>query len=91
MHADGLANQATASRVMLVGVDCHKGVVSLVVDTFAKAADRDAAARNFESEVRPRGDGVVWTWGRFTIFAIAGREPTVMDRLTTALDRLSAR
>lgn len=76
---------------MFVGIDCHEGVVSLVVDTFANAADRDAAARNFESEVRPRGDGVVWTWGQCTIFAIAGREPAVMDRLTTGLDRLGAR
>ena len=89
-HADGLANQAVSSEVMLVGIDCHEQAVSLIVDRFANPDDRDSAARNFEVLVRPRGDGVVWTWGRFTIFAVAGRDAAVMRRITKTLDRIGA-
>ena len=89
-NPDGLANQAISTKIVDAGIDCHDERVSLIVDRFAEAEDRDQAARTFEAQARPRGDGVVWTWGPFTIFAVGDREDSVMDRLTEALDRLGA-
>jgi hypothetical protein len=90
-HPDGLANQAEASRTYRIGQECPSDdVVQLVVDRFADEADRDGAARQFEVLTRPRGDGVVWTWGPMTIFATAEHDDAVMDRLTAAFDEAGA-
>ena len=58
----------------------------VVVDRFDDVGHRDGAARHFESLLRPRGDGAVWTLGPFTLFANGGRDDDVMERLTTSLD-----
>ena len=90
-NSKGLANQAVSTRVLNVAIDCHEEIVSLVVDRFRHARDRDAAARNFESINRPRSDGVVWTWANFTISASGPRDDQVIDRVTAAMDRLGAK
>ena len=90
-HGDGLANQAEATRVYRIGEVCPSDDgVRLVVDRFADEQHRDGAARQFEVLARPRGDGVVWTWGPLTLFATAEHDDAVMDRLTAALDEAGA-
>jgi hypothetical protein len=89
---NGLANQAVATRTYSVALDCERGdPVRVLVDRYDDVAHRDGAARHFESLLRPRGDGAVWTWGPFTLFANGGRDDDVMERLTTSLDRAGAR
>jgi hypothetical protein len=94
---DGMANQAIATRTYVVAAHCTgaptpgDGSVRLVVDRFDDEGHRDGAARQFESLVRPRGDGAVWTWGPFTLFANGARDDDVMDRLSDALDDAGAR
>jgi hypothetical protein len=90
-HPDGLANQAQATRTYRIGEECPSDdVVRLVVDRFDDAEHRDGAARQFEVLSRPRGDGVVWTWGPLTLFATAEHDDEVMDRLTAGLDDAGA-
>lgn len=91
---DGLANQALVTRTYVVALDCDGADddrVRLVVDRFDDVEHRDGAARHFESLLRPRGDGVVWTWGPFTLFANGARDDDVMARVTDALDQAGAR
>ncbi len=89
---DGLANQATETRTYNVAIDCKTDEpVRLIVDRFSNAADRDGAARQFEVLSRPRSDGVVWTWGPYTLFANGARDDNIMERLTTALDDAGAK
>ena len=40
-----------------------------MVDRFDDVDARDGAAHQFEVLCRPRSDGVVWTWGPFSLFA----------------------
>jgi hypothetical protein len=88
---DGHANQATATRTYDVALDCASDDhVRLIVDRFRDEEARDAAARQFEPLVRPRGDGTVWTLGPFTLFANGGRDDDVMESITDALDRAGA-
>ncbi|MGZ8761722.1 MAG: hypothetical protein ACXW2Y_00180 [Acidimicrobiia bacterium] len=88
---DGLANEAIETRVYAVAIDCNAERVRLVVDRFDDADARDGAARQFEGLTRPRSDGVVWTWGPYTLFANGARDDDVMERLTTALDDAGAK
>ena len=60
------------------------------VDRFDDAEARDGAARQFEALTRPRSDGVVWTWGPYTLFANGARDDAVMERITEALDQAGA-
>jgi hypothetical protein len=88
---DGVANQATATRTYAIGRSCPSDdVVRLTVDRFDDADARDGAARQFEVLTRPRGDGVVWTWGPLTLFATAQHDDAVMDALAGALDDAGA-
>ena len=88
----GLANGATATRTFVVAIDCTEGErTELVVDRFEAAYARDAAARQFEVVSRPRGSGVVWTLGPFTIFAGGGQDDEVLGKITDALDAAGAR
>jgi len=87
----GLANQATATRTYTIGRSCPTDdVVRLIVDRFPDATSRDGAARQVEVLTRPRGDGLVWTWGPLTLFATGEHDDAVMDRLTRALDGVGA-
>lgn len=90
-NSNGFANQAMSTRILFVAIDCHDEVVTLIVDEFANRDDRDAAARNLESQQRPHADGVVWTFGQFTLEAAAGRDDAIMERLTLALDQIGAK
>lgn len=85
------ANQAVERQAIAVARDCHEGVATLVVDRFESAEARDAAARAFEAQARPRVDGVLWTWGPFTILVTGPRDDATLDRVADVLDRLGAR
>lgn len=88
---DGRANQAVESRQYEVAFDCDRDdTVPVDVDEFDDVDDRDAAARNFEVQVRPRGYGSVWTYGPFTIFTFGERDDAVEEQLTDILDELGA-
>ncbi|MGY1623871.1 hypothetical protein ACI789_16865 [Geodermatophilus sp. SYSU D00965] len=86
----GPADRAVASRAYAVAADCPDGAVTVVVDRFATAAGRDAAARRFESLVRPRGHGAVVTLGSATVL-VRGGDTGVRDRLGAALRAAGAR
>jgi hypothetical protein len=88
---DGLASQAIASRTYELAVRCPADPARVVVDQFASAADRDAAAQRFESLVRPRGSGVVYTLGDTTVFIQGSSDDEVQDRLDAALRSAGAR
>lgn len=88
---DGLANEAIETRIYTVAIDCDDERIRLTVDRFDDAEARDGAARNFESLTRPRSDGVVWTFGPYTLFANGARDDVVMERLTDALDAAGAK
>jgi hypothetical protein len=89
---DGLANEAIDTRILTVALDCDDGDrVRLTVDRFDDVDARDGAAQQFEVLSRPRSDGVVWTWGPFTLFANGARDDDVMERLTATLDDVGAK
>jgi hypothetical protein len=88
---DGLAPQAVASRTYLLARRCPEDPARVVVDRFGDAADRDAAAQRFESLVRPRGSGVVYTLGDTTVFLQGSGDHTVQERLDVALRAADAR
>jgi hypothetical protein len=88
---DGRANQAVESRQYEVADNCGgDDTVPVDVDQFDDRDDRDAAARNFEVQVRPRGYGSVWTYGPFTIVTFGERDDAVEEQLTDILDGLGA-
>ncbi len=88
---DGHANQAVAGREFRVAFDCAgDDDATVVVDEFANAEDRDAAAHNFEVRVRPRAYGAVWTYGPFAILVSGPRDDAVEERIIDALDRIGA-
>jgi len=88
---DGYANEATASHELVVAFDCDSDdTVGMTIDEFDDVDARDAAARNFEVQVRPRGHGVVWTYDQFTIFTFGERDDDVEEKLTDILDELGA-
>jgi hypothetical protein len=88
---DGYANEAAATHDYVVAFDCDSGdTVPVVIDEFDDVDARDAAARNFESQVRPRGYGAVWTYDQFTIFTFGERDDAVEEQLTEVFDDLGA-
>lgn len=88
---DGRANQAVESRQYDVAFDCDgDATLPLDIDEYDAVSDRDAAARNFEAQARPRGYGAVWTYGPLTIFTFGERDDAVEERLTDVLDELGA-
>ncbi len=88
---DGLANEAIDTRIYAVAIDCAGERVRVTVDRFDNVDARDGAARQFEALTRPRSDGVVWTFGPYTLFANGARNDDVMERLTDALDAAGAK
>ncbi len=90
-NTDGLANQATKTTVLNVGIDCHEELVAVVIDTFDAVVDRDAAARSLEVQTRPRRDGVVWTFGPHTIAVFGPRDHELMRTVIGAMDQIDAR
>ncbi|WP_369253176.1 hypothetical protein [Geodermatophilus amargosae] len=74
-----------------VAVSCPGDAATVVVDRFASAGDRDAAARRFEARTRPRGSGEVLTLDDATVLlqGPGGEEPR--RRLRAALAGEGAR
>jgi hypothetical protein len=91
VRPDGLATRAVESRTYQLAVRCPEQPTAVVVDRFATDADRDAAARQFESLGRPRGSGVVWTLGDTTVLLHGTGDRDVRARLGAALDAAGAR
>ena len=89
---NGGANQAVASREYRVALDCSTtDDAALVVDEFKQAEDRDAAARGFEVQARPRAGGAVYTLGRFAVLILpATTDDNIFKRTNAALKKLSA-
>lgn len=92
---DAHANQAVAGHEYVVAFDCRSDVdaddqATVVVDEFSSVDDRDAAARSFEGQVRPRAYGAVWTFGPFAILVSGPRDDAVEERVTDALDTIGA-
>ena len=89
----GRAPGALESHSYELAVRCATGEdrAGATVDRFGSTADRDAAARRFESLVRPRGSGVVWTLGSTTVFLQGSGDRAVRDRLAAALRAAGAR
>ena len=75
-----------------VKVDCSTGDdAAVTIDRFKQAEDRDAAARNFEVQARPRAGGAVYTVGPFAVLILpATSDDNITSRLNTVLKKLSA-
>jgi hypothetical protein len=88
---DGFAGTSVDGRAYEVAVSCPDDTATVVVDRFASAADRDAAARQFEGRVRPRGSGSVRTLGDATVLLQGTGDGDVRQRLAEALRAEGAR
>jgi hypothetical protein len=88
---DAAAAGAVAGRAYEIAAQCPGDTATVVVDRFDTAAGRDAAARRFESLVRPRGSGVVLTAGDGTVLVRGAGDRGVRERLVAALRDAGAR
>jgi hypothetical protein len=88
---DGLAVSSIRSRAYEVAVSCPGDDATVVVDRFASAGDRDAAARQFESQVRPRSSGAVFTLADATVLLQGSGNGDVRRRLGEVLRHEGAR
>jgi len=89
---DPRATDAVAARSLVVAGACAGGQTALVqADRFADDADRDAAARSLEGQVRPRGAATVRTFGDLVVVTRGGADDGVADRLDAALLARGAR
>lgn len=89
---EGQANQATESRLYDVAFTCSTDAMArVVVDRFAAVDDRDAAMRNLEVLVRPRGSGVAYTYGQFSIYVFGQSDDDAQDTINTALRAIGAK
>ena len=87
----GGAGGRTTGRAYEVAEACPADPATVVVDRYATAADRDGAARQFESLVRPRGSGVVLTLADATVLLQGSGDGDVRQRLGAALRSEGAR
>ena len=90
-HPGGQAPAAVGSRSYRVADACPGDPATAVVDRFGSAADRDAAARQFESLGRPRAAGTVLTLGDTTVFLQGSGDGGARRELAAALRREGAR
>jgi hypothetical protein len=88
---DGFAPASTGSRAYAVAPVCPEDTATVVVDRFASARDRDAAAQRFESLVRPRGSGTVLTLDDATVLLQGSGDGGTSRRLAGALRGEGAR
>jgi hypothetical protein len=65
--------------------------VLVQADAFADDADRDAAARSLEGQVRPRGAASVRTYGDLVVVARGGGDDAAAARLEATLLAKGAR
>lgn len=82
---------ALAGGTYELGPTCADDTATVVVHRFGSAGARDAAAQRFESLVRPRGSGVVYTLGDTTVFLQGTGDHDVQERLDPALRAAGAR
>ncbi|MFW3169740.1 hypothetical protein [Geodermatophilus sp. CPCC 206100] len=78
-------------RAYEVADACPGEAATVVVDRYASAGARDAAARRFESLVRPRSSGAVLTLDDATVLLHGTGDGAVRRRLTAALRDQGAR
>lgn len=88
---DGRPGGRVAGRAYAVAAGCPGDTATVVLDRFGSAADRDAAARRFESLVRPRGSGTVLTLDDATVLVQGAGDGAVRQRLVGALREQGAR
>ncbi len=79
------AGGSVAGRAYEVAAACPGDAATVVVDRYGSAADRDAAARRFESLLRPRSSGTVLTLGDATVLLQGAGDGGVRQRLVEAL------
>ena len=87
----GWAAGAVGGKAYEVAARCPGDTVTVVVDRFGTAAGRDAAARRFESLVRPRASGAVLTLGDGTVLVRGAGDGDARARLVAALRDAGAR
>jgi hypothetical protein len=92
VEKDGNANQAVASHEYRLAIDCSTSDdAAVTVDKFTQAEDRDAAARGFEVQSRPRAGGAVYTLGPFAVLVLpATTDDNILKKTNAALKKLSA-
>ncbi|MEX5718383.1 hypothetical protein [Geodermatophilus maliterrae] len=80
-----LPGASLGGRAYEVAASCPDDATTIVVDRFASAGDRDAAARRFESLTRPRGSGAVLTLDDATVLLQGPGDEEPRRRLREAL------
>ena len=92
VEKNGNANQAVASHEYRLALDCATtDDAAVTVDKFTQAEDRDAAARGFEVQSRPRAGGAVYTLGPFAVLVLpATTDDNILNKTNAALKKLSA-
>jgi hypothetical protein len=88
---DGLAPAGVGGRAYEVAASCPGDAVTVVVSTFTSAGDRDGAARQFESQARPRSSGAVFTLADATVLLQGSGDGDARRRLGEALRLEGAR
>jgi hypothetical protein len=83
--AHDLPGGSLGGRAYTLAASCPGDAASVVVDRFASAEDRDAAARRFESLSRPRGSGWVLTLDDATVLLQGPGDEEPRRRLREAL------
>jgi hypothetical protein len=83
--AHDLPGGSLGGRAYAVAASCPGDAATVVVDRFASAGDRDAAARRFESLTRPRGSGWVLTLDDATVLLQGPGDEEPRRRLREAL------
>lgn len=91
-NPDGQANQAIESRQYDVAFTCPtENDAQVIVNQFGSVSDRDTAMRNLEVLVRPRGNGVAYTYAAFTIYVQGHSADKLQDRIDAALREIGAK
>lgn len=92
---NGQANQAAQSRQYDVAFNCATAdsgdTGEVVADRYTHRDDRDDAMRNLEVLVRPRGNGVAYTYGTFSIYVFGQSDDTVQNTINLQLRKIGAK
>ncbi|HSK57738.1 MAG TPA: hypothetical protein VK935_01670, partial [Actinomycetospora sp.] len=91
---DPRATDAVAARTLVIATSpgaCAGDTAVVQADAFADDADRDAAARSLEGQVRPRGAASVRTYGALVVVTRGGGDDEAADRWEATLLAKGAR